>query len=485
MPEYSDIRIITGNLKGLFIVAAGLMAAMALISLALGEPEDTPGFMAGLAISLAIVIAIQITTPQAPAVELKHAIIVAALAYIFIPAISAVPYLLNAGMTPLDSFFEAISGWTGSGFSMIPSPVDVSRSTQLWRSVTQWIGGAGVILLMVTILIRPGTSTYVLYQSETRKEKIKPSIRSTIRTIWRLYLLLTVLSVLLLYIAGLQAWDALNTAMTGISTGGFSLYGNSIAHYDSLAVELSLLPIMIAGALPFAVMYMAFRRHLSALIYDVQVRAFMAVIVAGCAILAVQNYFFNYGNIFSALKFSVFQFISAVTCTGFQTADLSGWSPTALLILSIAMVLGGCAGSTAGGIKIARGIFLVNQVRLWLIKTLMSRKAVIVMKLGRHKVVEQAMTEELNEATLISFLWIVTIVVSVMLLSNILGAGVDLSRIIFEVCSAQGNVGISSGILTPAVSPVAKAIFMVDMWMGRLEIVPVILIARAILKGFG
>jgi trk system potassium uptake protein len=485
LPEYSDINIITGNLKGLFIVAAGLMAAMALISLGLGEPQDTPGFMAGLTISLLMVIAIQIVTPQAPAPELKHAIIVAALAYIFIPAVSAVPYVLNAGMTPLDGFFESIAGWTGSGVTMMTAPQDASRSTQLWRSVTQWIGGAGVILLMVTILIRPGTSTYVLYQSETRKEKIRPSIGSTIRTIWKLYLILTVLSFLLLYIAGMPAWDSLNTAMTGICTGGFSLYSDSIAHYDSLAVELSLLLIMIAGALPFAAMYMAFRRHFHALLHDVQVRAILAVIVVGCALLVVQNYFYYYGDIPSSLKYSVFQFVSAITTTGFQTTDVSDWSPTALLIISIAMVSGGCAGSTVGGIKIARGIFLVNQVRLWLIKTLLPKKAVIVMKLGRHKVLEQAITEELNEATLISFLWIVNIIVSVMLLSNILGPDVNLGKIIFDVCSAQGNVGITAGVLTPAINPVAKVIFMVDMWMGRLEIVPVVLIARAVLKGFG
>jgi trk system potassium uptake protein TrkH len=484
LPGHKDINIIIGNLKGLFIVSAILMAVMAVISLGFKEFPDAIGFMSGLAASLLIATAIHISAPPVRTLEFKHAIIVAALAYIIVPALSTIPYVMNAGMSPLDAFFESISGWTGSGFSMIPSPISLSHSMQLWRSVTQWIGGAGVILLMVTILIRPGTSTYVLYQSETRKEKIRPSIRSTIRTIWKLYLVLTIISFLLLYLAGMPTWDALNNAMTGISTGGFSLYGNSIGHYNNLAIELSLVPIMIAGALPFAALYMAFRRHFQTLLYDPQVRTFIALIGVGGIILVLQNYFFYYSDLFSALKYSIFQFISAITCTGFQTTDISGWSPTALLILSIAMIIGGCAGSTAGGIKIARAIFLVNQVRLWLVKTLLSRKAVVVMKIGRLKVVESSMIEELNEATLISFLWMVNILVSIMLLSNILGSSVSLSNIIFEVCSAQGNVGLTSGILTPAVSPAAKLIFMLDMWMGRLEIVPVILIARAILKGF-
>jgi trk system potassium uptake protein TrkH len=460
------------------------MMAMVVISLLLGEFRDAIGFAAGVAVSLLAATAIHISIPATRQLELKHAIIVAALAYLLVPALSTIPYVANVGMPPLDAFFESISGWTGSGFSMIPSPISISHSMQLWRSVTQWIGGAGVILLMVTILIRPGTSTYVLYQSETRKEKIRPSIRSTIKIIWRLYLILTVAAFLLLYIAGMPAWDSLNNAMTGISTGGFSLYGDSIGHYNNLAIELTLIPIMIAGALPFAAMYAAFRRHFETILYDVQVRAFMALILVGSILLVLQNYLFSPGDLLSAFRSSVFQFISAITCTGFQTTDISGWSPTALLIMSIAMIIGGCAGSTAGGIKIARAIFLVNQVRLWLIKTLLSRKAVVVMKLGRLKVVESSMIEELNEATLISFLWIVNILVSIMLLSNILGTNVSLTNIIFEVCSAQGNVGLTSGILTPAISPLAKVIFMVDMWMGRLEIVPVILIARAAIKGF-
>jgi trk system potassium uptake protein TrkH len=485
LPGNKDLNIIIGNLKGLFIVAALLMAAMAVISLALGDFRDVIGFLIGVAISLAAAAAIHFYIRHVPALELKHAIIVAALAYIMIPAVSSIPYIINTGMQPLDAFFESISGWTGSGYSMLLAPENVSRSTQLWRSVTQWIGGAGVILLMVTILIRPGTSTYVLYQSETRKEKIKPSIRSTIRTIWMLYLVLTVASFFLLYIVGMPAWDSLNNAMTGISTGGFSVYGNSIAHYDNPAVELSLIPVMIAGALPFAAMYAAFRRHFETILYDVQVRAFIALVIAGSIILALQNHLFSQIATFGAIRSSTFQFVSAITCTGFQTTDISGWSPTALLIMSISMIIGGCAGSTAGGIKIARGIFLVNQVRLWLIKTLLSRKAVVVMRLGKLKVIEQSLTDELNEATLISFLWVVNIVVSVMLLSNILGTGVDIGHIIFEVCSAQGNVGLTSGILTPAINPLAKMIFIVDMWMGRLEIVPIILLARGLLKGFG
>lgn len=484
MPRRRDLYIIIGNLKGLFLIVTILMAAMVMICLISGTPQKATGFVYGLIISLAIALVIHYTVSEIETLELKHAIIIAALAYIIVPAVSAVPYIASANMAPIDALFEAVSGWTGSGYSMISSPEGLDRPIQLWRSLTQWLGGAGVILLMATILIRPGTSTYALYQSEARKDKIRPSIRSTINIIWKLYLLLTGIAIVLLYIAGMPAWDSLNIAMTAISTGGFSIYGNSIAHYDSQMIEFVLILIMIAGALPFATLYRTFRRNVRSLLQDAQVRVFAALTCIGCIVLTAQNYFFSYHNVYDSVRFSIFHLVSAITTTGLQTTGISDWSPTALLILSVAMIIGGCAGSTAGGIKIAREIFLANQIRLWLAKTLLSRKAVIVMNIGGRKMMEQAITSELNEATLISFLWVINIVISVMLLSNILGPDVNISNIIFEVCSAQGNVGISAGVITPYISPVAKVIFMVDMWMGRLEIVPVILLVRAILKGF-
>ena len=140
--------------------------------------------------------------------------VVAALAYLLVPAFSAIPFFFIQHMSPVDAFFEGISGWTGSGLTMIPYPEHSSHAIQLWRSVIQWVGGIGVILLMVAILIRPGTSTYLMYQSEARKEKIKPSIRSTINMIWLLYVALTVLGIVLLVVVGMPLWDSINHSMT-------------------------------------------------------------------------------------------------------------------------------------------------------------------------------------------------------------------------------------------------------------------------------
>jgi trk system potassium uptake protein TrkH len=165
---------------------------------------------------------------------------------------------------------------------------------------------------MVTILIRPGTSTYMLYQSEARKDKILPSIRSTLNVIWGLYLILTVIAFLLLLAAGMPAWDSMNTALTAISTGGSTIYGDSVMVYHSLPIELVLIPIIIAGAVPFTVVYRMFKKDLFALLRDSQVKVFLMIIALGAAFLSIENYYF-YHDITASLRYSVFQFISAIT----------------------------------------------------------------------------------------------------------------------------------------------------------------------------
>jgi len=275
-------------------------------------------------------------------------------------------------MSPLDAFFEAISGWTGSGFSMIALPENSNTLIQLWRSITQWIGGMGVILLMVTILIRPGTSTYMLINPRPGKIRYYPSNPLDLNVIWSLYLVLTVISLLLLLAVGMPVWDALNTALSAISTGGFSIYGDSVAAYNSLPIEIMLLPIMIAGALPFAVVYKAVKKGALKLFKDTQVKAFLILIVLGVVILSIDNYYY-YHDAATTIRYSAFQYISAITCAGFQSVDVSQWSQSALLLMSIAMVIGGCAGSTAGGIKVARAIFIWNEVKLWLARMMRSK----------------------------------------------------------------------------------------------------------------
>jgi trk system potassium uptake protein TrkH len=459
------------------------MLAMAALSAIVGKPQIADGFFYGAVVGIGIGLLLNSIFPKSVEPELRHAMVIAAIAYIIVPAISSIPFVVSGNLSPLDAFFESVSGWTSTGFSMMVSPEQVDPIILLWRSVTQWIAGLGVILLMVTILIRPGTSTYMLYQSEGRKDKLLPSIRSTLKVIWGLYLALTIAAVILLLIVGMPMWDSINTALVAISTGGFSIHSDSISGYKSIPIELVLLPIMIAGALPFSVMYRAIGKGLLNLFRDAQVKVFLLIIALGALFLSAENYYF-YHDITASLRYSVFQFISSITGTGLQSADISQWSQSALLLISIAMIIGGCAGSTASGIKVARAIFVWNEVKLWLARMLRSKNSIVAIKIGGKRVTEDIIDQEMAEASLISFLWIISILISIFVLSNIVGSQYDLSYVIFDVCSAQGNVGISCGIINSGLPDVGKVLTIVNMWIGRLEIIPVMVLVRYAFKGF-
>ncbi|HEY3274694.1 MAG TPA: potassium transporter TrkG, partial [Methanocella sp.] len=184
------------------------------------------------------------------------------------------------------------------------------------------------------------------------------------------------------------------------------------------------------------------------------------------------------------IRVSAFHFVSGLTTTGFQTTDMSGWSHTAMLILSIGALIGGCAGSTSGGLKVSRVVFLFNEFQLWMKRTLLPRNAVVTLKIGNKRLPEDLVRKELSEATLISFLFLISVLVSVMILSHFVASSIDLSTIIFSVCSAQGNVGLQTSIITPSMHFVGKIVLIIDMWIGRLEIIPVALLIRYLIKGF-
>jgi trk system potassium uptake protein TrkH len=281
----------------------------------------------------------------------------------------------------------------------------------------------------------------------------------------------------------MPGWDSINHSMVALGTGGFSVWSDSIGHYHSLPIEIATMLVMIIGALPFVFIYKTVKHPMSLRLLDPEVKAFFTIIILGVLLLTAENYFVQ-GNLFHSLRISAYQFISGITTTGLQTANVSNWSYTSLLILSIAAIIGGCAGSTSGGLKVARAMFLTTEFRLWLKRTLLPRNAIVTLKIGNKRLPDELVTKELSEAALISFLYLISILVSVMILSHVVDPKFDLSQILFSVCSAQGNVGLSCDLIGPGMHWIGKILFMLNMWLGRLEIIPVTLLIRYMIKGF-
>jgi trk system potassium uptake protein TrkH len=393
---------------------------------------------------------------------------------------------LAAFRNPLNAVFESLSGFTGTGLTMTVHEDVLPQSLQWWRSFTEWIGGVGVIVLTTAILARPGSGSLTLYESEARSEKIHPSIVSTVRTIWWIFLLYTVGSVVLLWLAGMPPWDAINHAMTGLATGGFSITDDSIATYDSALIDYALVPVMTLGSIAFPIHYLLLQGNLRELYRDLQTRWVLLSFGAGSAVLtgllAVNS---TYESLSASVRYGLFQFVSAMSCTGFQTAGSLGtaWAAESKLTVTFGMVVGAAAGSTVGGIKLIRALTLSKGIVYRITDVFYPESAIRTFALNGRTLTDVEATQEFEEAAIISLLWFLALGAGSFALLLTVPETFSFADVLFEVASAQGNVGLSTGITGPSMPTAAKVTFLVNMWIGRLEIVPVAVLVRTLLFG--
>jgi len=279
----------------------------------------------------------------------------------------------------------------------------------------------------------------------------------------------------------MDPWQSLNHAMTGIATGGFSVTNDSILSFGTIS-QIAIVFLMIFGAIAFVAHYDLLKGRIKKFLSDAQFQAMILLIILGVLALTIVNLNnpnLQYtGNFLLSLKESGFQFVSAVTCTGFFSADIPSWTESAKLMLSFAMVIGGAAGSTAGGIKLFRAILLSKGANWRIKRSISTPRRVFVHKLGDKPLSREDAMDLINEAAIISFMWIILISVGVIVIAYIFPEE-TLGNVIFEVCSAQGNVGLSTGITSMGMSPYAKTMLIFNMWIGRLEIIPIIVLVKS------
>ena len=488
----SDLKTVLRDLGGVFIII-GFVTLIALL-IPIFSPSAPYDALSPIILTSALYFAfgfpLYTIFKKAEPANFKSAMVTAALGWLFISLISSIPFWLIpydgvSQMAPLSAFFESMSGWTGTGLTMVDNEELLPYTLQFWRSLIQWIGGVGVIVLTLSILARPGTGSFVLYKGEARDQKTHPSIVSTVRTIWWIFLLYTGIAIISLIIIGfitqngMDPWQSLNHAMTGLATGGFSVTDDSITSFGNIS-QIAIIILMVMGAIAFAAHYDLLKGRIKNFLSDAQFKAIIALIILGVIGLTFVNLDLPSvnGNILHSLKISGFQFTSAITCTGFASVnDLAFWGDSAKLILSFAMIIGGAAGSTAGGIKLFRAILLYKGVG-WRIKRAISTpRRVFVHKLGEKSLSKDDAMDLINEAAIISFMWVILLIIGIIIILH--STGNTLSNTVFEVCSAQGNVGLSTGITSINMPPISKVMLIINMWIGRLEIIPIIVLIKS------
>ncbi|GAB7014600.1 TrkH family potassium uptake protein [Halolamina salina] len=445
--------------------------------------------------------------------EKRDAMVTAATAWAVIGVLGGLPFLLIAwtiqidpfpvwmntppmdGTTaiflqPLDAVFESMSGFTGTGLTMAAVEEQLPRSLHWWRSFIEWIGGVGVIVLTVAILSRGGgtSGSYTLYESEARSEKIHPSIVTTVREIWKIFVGLTLGSIILFLLVGMPLWDAINHGMTGIATGGFSVHAASIGHYDSPLIEYAVVPVMFAGSIAFPIHYLIYKGEVRNFYADLQTRWVFIWFTAGSLALIGLLYANGQYNTFEeTVRLGLFQFVSAVSNTGFGTATIGEgteqvWSAGATLLMCLGMLTGGAAGSTTSGLKLVRVITLVKGTAWQIRDVFRPSTAVQYLQIGERRLDEDQAQREYTEATVVFILWIAFLAIGVAVLLRVLSPAHPLEYVIFDVMSAQSNVGLDSGITGPTMPDTAKAMLIINMWVGRLEIIPVAVLLGSIFQ---
>ncbi|MCK5473824.1 MAG: TrkH family potassium uptake protein [Candidatus Aenigmarchaeota archaeon] len=398
--------------------------------------------------------------------RINEALTLTALSFLFVSIIGAIPYLYHfadfGSRALIDSFFESVSGFTTTGLTVFSSVDTLPKSLLLWRAETQWLGGIGIIIIFLAILSELKTSSQPLYRAQGYAAHIGVTIKDTARSMIKIYGAYTVVGILLLYLFGLSFFESLSIAFSSISTGGFAV---TDSFYTSTAVLGIISALMILGATSFFVHDRMFRGDIKYFFRTVETRALMFLILAFSVIVLIG--FPHLSNIF-------FEVVSVATTTGYSAQNMSSLPFGFLGILIILMFLGGSSASTAGGIKISRVLIAFKSIPWFLRKMTAPKSAIIPLKVGGEPIDEDILT------TTVVFIMVYALAVFIASFAFMfLGFGIVDS--FFHVISALGTVGLST-IEISTIPVIGKVILIACMFLGRLEIFPVLILLKNIVK---
>ena len=416
--------------------------------------------------------------------RLSLALFAVALIWMICAIVGALPFTLGAGMPYLDSVFEAMSGWTTTGLTLVPDVDVMSHTLLFWRSLMQWLGGLGIVAFTVAMAARSGLTSSKLYRSEGRSEAFMPSVVAQGLQMWKIYIILTIISVILIEFSGIPLWDAVNIVMSGIASGGFTVHSAGIPYYNNPLLEMLIIPVMIAGALPFKIYYAAYRSKKLSFFHDEQAPLLFLLVGIGVVVLVTDLIWFNNLDTLTALRHGLFMATAGVTSTGFQVTSPSLWAPVTVLFLTILMFIGGSSGSTAGGIKLSRITLTYHGLIWWFKRMFVSAKVLVPFRYEGRNIPKNVAELEVSRNMLVIFLYLIVIYIAAILVMHLESATWETSNVLFEMVSAICNNGISTGFVNPDMTPLSKIVFIMVMWVGRLEVIPVIVLFMGLIKGF-
>ncbi|RKY23301.1 MAG: TrkH family potassium uptake protein [Planctomycetota bacterium] len=418
----------------------------------------------------------------------REAVLVCALGWIIISAIGAVPFciLLNTGY--LDACFESVSGFTTTGITMFSGLDEMPRSILFWRALTQWMGGLGILSFFLVLAFQGGAA-HVLVGAEGHKifsRRPAPGMFHTLRIIWFIYILFTVVIAALLLFEGLTVFDAVTHALTTLSTGGYSTHDSSVGYYRENGfahyrlIEYTIILGMTLGGISFLVHYQVLRGRIGALLSNFEIRLFWLILIGVVALIGFEHMAkTGDSDIEATFRTSLFQTLAIITSAGFSTENIGDkiyFGVAARQIFLLLMIIGGCVGSTGGGLKVLRIGILFKMIKRQLIRITHPSSVVAPVVVDREIVPE----EEVRRIATLFFAWMFLLAGGGIATAIFAGANADIGpyEAFSGMFSALGNIGpcyISADDMI-ALHPVVKIVYMFGMLAGRLEILPVLLL---------
>ena len=442
-----------------------------LIALASGEPTVNTF---GLAFAITFSVGLAMWLPLRGKRELRggDGFLITALFYVGLGLFGAIPLYMSAStdLTFTDAAFESMSGLTTTGATVITGLDDLPKSLLFYRQLLQWLGGMGIIVLAVAIFPMLGIGGMQLYRTESagpvKDNKLTPRITETAKALWYIYLSLTVACALAYWVAGMTPFDAISHSFSTVAIGGFSTHDASMGFFNSAAIESVAMIFMLLSGINFGLHFLVWRRR-NPLPYfaDMEVRTYLGVITLVAVVVCTVLYLEPQEGV-SPIRDGLFQTISVATTTGFTTHNFSLWPSVAPVLLLLAAFAGGCAGSTAGGIKMIRVLMIYLQ-GMREVKRLIHPNGVFPIKLGQNPV-----SDRLVQAVW-SFFSVYVIVFLMMVTLVILAGDLDFTTAFSAVGACLNNLGPGLGDVAlnyASLDPTVKWLLMFTMMLGRLEI---------------
>lgn len=470
--NYKMTAFILGKMLG---VEGALLLIPAVVSFIYGEKSGFTFLIVSAALLLIFLIWGR-AVPENKTIYGKEGLIIVGFAWILWSLFGALPFVISGSIPNyLDAFFETVSGFTTTGSTILTDIEILPKGMLFWRSLTHWIGGMGVLVFVMMLTTLDDDNSMHLIRAEVPGPvagKLVPKARSTARILYFMYFVLTAAQVIFLLLGGMNFYDAVIHAFSTAGTGGFSNRNASVSYYNSAYIDGVITIFMILFGVNFNLYFFIRLKEWKAALKDEELHAYLGIIAGSIAIITV-NILHTYENIFHSFRYASFQVASVITTTGFYTADYNLWPELSKTILLGLMVIGACAGSTGGGIKVSRLLILIKIVRQE-IQRMFHPKSVTIVQINGKKVGNDTM-----RGVYVYFIcYIMILMLSVLLVSV---NNYDFATTFSAVLTTLNNVGPGISLAGPVenfyeFSPLSKIVFCFDMLVGRLEIFPYLLL---------